>query len=206
MKTVIFDLDGTISDPSAGITSGLNHSLEKLGKERLPGAELLRFIGPPLRLIFTELAPYAIEEGIQHFRDYYSRRGFRENTLYPHIPFTLKAMNDLGCRLFIATGKKTSTACQVLDYFRISHFFCEVHGCGHGGTKTELLKTILARWGSNAVMIGDRDTDFTAASEAEIPSIGVKWGFAQPGELNLADATADKPEDLLSLVSRFLEE
>jgi len=141
--------------------------------------------------------------GIVLFREYYRRRGFRENILYPGMRGVIEAFAESGFHLCIATGKKTETACEVLDYFGITRFFHMILGCGSGGTKEDLIDTILAHSGRNAVMIGDRGIDFRAAVKAGIPSIGVEWGFGTKEELCLATVLAASPAELPGIVNNY---
>ena len=200
MKTVIFDLDGTISDPSRGITGAINYSLEAMGREKIPCRELLKFIGPPLTEIYGEILPECPEKGIALFREYYRRKGFRENILYPGMVSVLETFTEWNCHLCLATGKKTETAIEVLDYFGITGLFHMILGCGSGGTKGDLLERILTHSRSNAVMIGDRGIDFNAAEKAGIPSIGAKWGFGTDEELGRATFMAESPSQLPGMV------
>lgn len=206
MKTAIFDLDGTISDPSEGIAGAVNYSLTMLGYDEIPPGELLRFIGPPLSEIYGELLPDAAGEGIALFRKYYRETGFARNLLYPGMRDILESLSAAGVNLCIATGKKTDTALAVLDHFDLAGLFETVLGCGDGGRKEDLIRTILSRFGLNAVMIGDRGIDFDAAASAGIPSIGVRWGFGAREELDLASAVAGSPRELPGIMEKLLEE
>ncbi len=205
MRVAIFDLDGTISDPSEGITAGINHALSMMGLPWIDPRELLMFIGPPLTEIFQELAPGRREEGTALFREYYRERGFSENVLYPGIREALENLRSSGTILCIATGKKPETAVDVLEMFRLRELFHEITGCGHGGTKAELISGLLARYGDNTVMIGDRKFDFEAATCCGIPSAGAAWGFGTPRELELATMVVDSPGDVPGAVDLLLE-
>lgn len=206
MKTVIFDLDGTISDPSRGITGAINYSLSQMGIREKPRRELPGFIGPPLTEIFGDILPGGTEKGISLFRKYYREKGYRENTLYPGIKDTLELLFREGFTLCIATGKKTDTAKMVLNYFGIAQFFHIILGCADGEAKEVILKRILNHWEMNAVMIGDRGIDFHAAASSGLPSIGVEWGFGTEEELGLATVLAGSPVELPELIKELLEE
>ena len=205
MRLAIFDLDGTISDPSEGITAGINHSLSMMGLPCMDPRKLLVFIGPPLPDIFQELAPGRREEGTALFREYYRERGFSRNVLYPGIRDALETLRSSGTILCIATGKKPETAVDILEMFRMKELFHEITGCGHGGTKEELVSGLLARYGGNAVMIGDRKFDFEAASHCGIPSAGAAWGFGTRRELELATVVVENPGDVPGAVDLLLE-
>lgn len=205
MKVAFFDLDGTISDPSAGITSGINHSLGMMGLPGMDPGELLRFIGPPLSEIFHELVPDRRDEGTALFREYYRRKGYSENVLYPGIREALKTLRMSGTVLCIATGKKPETAADILEMFHIRELFSEITGCGHVGTKEDLLSGLIARYGGNAVMIGDRKYDFMAASSCCIPSAGAAWGFGHRSELEQATVVIDSPGEIPGAVDLLLQ-
>lgn len=195
-RPVIFDLDGTISDPSEGITKSINYALKSLQAEPHPAHQLLRFIGPPLKDTFTELLETDDEQIIMNailkFRERYFDIGYKENRLYPGI---LEALNKLiidGHALFIVTSKRTDIAKKVVYYFGIDHHFNGVYGCGLKKEKAMVLSELISgiRIRNKApCMVGDRGSDVRAAKLAAIGSIGVTWGFGSRKELE--DAGAD---------------
>lgn len=211
MNTIIFDLDGTISDPAEGITRSINYALEKLGVEIRPEKDLLKYIGPPLKVTFGELAGIDQEEqfarAVELYRERYIKKGFSENRMYDGMEDVLQKLAQEGNQMCIATTKRVDMAFQVLDYFDIRHYFKKVLGCDIHRQKADLLSEILAdpETGSGpAVMIGDRDTDFIAASRAGIPSIAVRWGYGNTEEFSLAAQVADKPSDLPEMIKKIL--
>lgn len=208
MSTAIFDLDGTLSDPSAGITGALNYSLTELGYRARPPSELLRYIGPPLSDNFRDLLPESTDKEIESatalFREYYQSKGFMQNVLYPGIREMLTDLQTNGVNICIATGKKTSTAYQVLKYFRLTEIFQIILGCADGGTKTDILLEILFAIKGKVVMVGDRSMDFQAAEETGIPSIGAEWGFGDETELSEATYRAATPESAGKMILQLL--
>ena len=211
MSGVIFDLDGTISDPAEGITGAINHTLDQLGFLKHPVEELLCFIGPPLIETFSKLTgeenPSFLENAVQIYRDYYTKIGFKENKLYSGIPELLGELELRGTQLYIATNKRKDIAEQVLEHLQIDHFFRQVHGCDIQHTKTELLQRILEEnqlKKQPIVMIGDRSSDFHAAAEVNIPSIAVRWGYGTEEEFTQATQTVDVPEELLSVIQEMI--
>jgi len=206
MGTAVFDLDGTISNPSEGITGAINYSLERLGHGKRPGLELEIHIGPPLVEVFSVLLPEGEREAaVGFFREYYSAVGYKQNFLYPGIREALHSLNHRGHRLCIATGKKAETARKVLDHFDLSGLFTKVLGCGEGGTKTGLILEVLKDCAGPWAMVGDRMIDFEAAAEAGIPSVGVRWGFGNPGELAGACVSVEQPSELKAALNTLLE-
>ena len=203
MNTVIFDLDGTITDPAAGITRSLNHALVELGHPAHPEADLQKYIGPHLNITFSELMGTSdegtLERAIELYRERYIPIGYKENRLYDGMQAVLSRLCADGSSLCIATTKRQDIAQSVLDFLGIDTFFTQVHGCDLHRTKPDLLRDILS---DNAlaehpmVMVGDRDTDFLAASEVSMPSIAVRWGYGKEEEFEMATDTVEKPADL----------
>jgi phosphoglycolate phosphatase len=207
--TVIFDLDGTITDPAEGITRSINHALVELGHPTQPKAELEKYIGPHLKVTFSELMQTSDEQLLMHaielYRERYIPVGYRENRLYDGMREILAKLSAGGSPLCIATAKRKDVAQSVLDVLGIDAFFCQVHGCDLYRAKADLLRDILsdsALSENPMVMIGDRDTDFDAAAEVGMPSIAVRWGYGTKGELSKANATADVPQALPDLIEK----
>ncbi len=203
MNTIIFDLDGTISDPAEGITRSINHALIKLGHEPHPEKDLHKYIGPTLNITFSELMGTTdkalLTRAIELFRERYIPVGYRENRLYDGILEVLSHLVSCGSTLCIATTKRKDIAAKVLDFFNIGTFFAQVHGCDVHRSKADLLQDILSdtTLGKRPmIMIGDRDTDFLAASEVNMPSIAVRWGYGEDKEFALATDVVKNPAEL----------
>ena len=212
-QNILFDLDGTISNPKEGITKSIAFALEKMGCISPPLEELAVFIGPPLRqalkTLMNDPEPEQIEQAMRFYRQRYGDegRGMVENILYPDIPETLTALKEQGKQLYIATSKATDIAKKVVSHFGLSDIFVKVYGAEIDGTrsdKTELIAHLLANEKiapKDAVMIGDRKHDIIGAVKNSVPAIGVLWGYGSAEELQEAGATAlcKTPEDLLNL-------
>ena len=190
---LLFDLDGTLTDPALGITRCIQHALQKLGWQEVPErSELERFIGPPLQATFTELLnttePQAIDRAVAAYRERFSVTGLYENTLYPDIS---KMLEDLrfAQRLFVATSKPTVYAQRIIDHFELQPNFTRVYGSELDGTranKTELIAHILAAEGLDSqttIMIGDRAVDIEGGINNGTRTIGVLWGYGSHEEL-----------------------
>lgn len=209
MHTVIFDLDGTLSDSAEGIVKSINYALQRLGLKQLPAENLMQYIGPPLNVIIEKLTGSRDEDfllkGVKLFRERYFSIGYKENVLYEGIAETLKNLTERGDILCVATAKREDIAKNVLAYFGIDKYFTQVQGSDLHRKKSELLRDMMNNSTLNhrpMVMIGDRDSDFRAAGEAGIPSLGVKWGYGNDEELKLATAVVDKPEDLPAAIDK----
>lgn len=212
-QNILFDLDGTISDPKEGITKCIAFALEKLGRRAPPVEELAAFIGPPLRQTFKTLmddpAPEIIEQAMVFYRQRYSveGRGLVENILYPSIPETLAALKERDKRLFVATSKATHIAEDIISHFGLSPYFSKIYGAeidGTRGDKGELIAYILAQEHiapQEAIMIGDRKHDIIGARKNNVPGIGALWGYGSAEELREAGAVAlcVGPGELLGL-------
>lgn len=210
MNTVIFDLDGTLSDSAEGIVRSINYALPKLGFDELPGKELLQYIGPHLNIIFERLTGIKDEDflgkAVSIFRERYFTIGYRENELYEGIRDTLDVLRGRGDILCVATTKRTDIAKNVLRYFEIEKYFAQIQGSDLYAKKADLLRAMTGNSNFNhrpMVMIGDRDSDFMAAGEAGMPSLGVKWGYGSEDELKLATAVVEKPSDLPDAITQY---
>ncbi|MBN1918090.1 MAG: HAD hydrolase-like protein [Verrucomicrobia bacterium] len=193
---LLFDLDGTLTNPAAGITRSLEHALVTLGHGVSPGDDLKRFIGPPLREAFAELLSTDDEAtlslAIRHYRDRYTEAGIYENDLYPDVPSGLASLRELGHRLWIATSKPQVYAQRIAEHFGISRWFENVYGSelsGRNADKAELighlLKTEKLR-PTDAWMIGDRIHDVVGAQRNGVRTIAVLWGYGSEAELRAA--------------------
>ena len=210
-QNILFDLDGTISDPKEGITKSIAYALQELGHAPPPLEELTTFIGPPLKKAFEEMLGSATqaEKAVALYRYRYAEqgRGMVENILYPSIPETLATLKNAEKRLFIATSKPHVIATKVVQHFGLFDLFVNIYGPELDGTrndKGELIAHLLANENiapEDAVMIGDRKHDIIGASKNGVSGIGVLWGYGSAEELQEAGATAlcKTPEDLLNL-------
>jgi len=210
VKELLFDLDGTLTDPATGITRSLQHAFTKLGRDVPPLGELKRFIGPPLREAFADLLSTddeaVLDLAIQHYRDRYAEVGIYENELYPDVPDGLAALRRLGHRLWVATSKPQVYARRIIDHFGLSHWFEEVYGSelsGEGSDKSELISNILKRERlrpDDAWMIGDRSHDIVGAQRNGVRTIAVLWGYGSEEELRGA-----RPDAMVGSMAHLCE-
>lgn len=210
--TCLIDLDGTLTDPKAGITGCIQYALEKLN-QHVPTKDELEFaIGPPLCDTFLELAggdPERASQGLDYYRERFGTVGMFENEVYPGIHDCLTALKKAGLQLFICTSKPHFYAKQIAAHFQFDHFFDHIHGSEMNGDrviKGELIEYIIKTEGidpAKTVMIGDRKHDILGAKRSYIKTIGVLYGYGSKEELTEAgaDLFAENPFDLISLVS-----
>lgn len=192
-KMILFDLDGTISDPKIGITKSVQYALQKMDIYESDIDKLECFIGPPLQTSFAEYYDFderKTKEAINFYRERFKEKGMFENELYEEIPLLLKSLYDQGIILVVATSKPTVFAEQILQYFNISQFFDLIVGSNLDGTrtsKTEIIQYILNKFHNykldEFIMIGDRKHDIIGALNTGIDSIGVTYGYGSLEEL-----------------------
>lgn len=212
--SVLFDLDGTLTDPFIGITSSMQHALRQMGLEPPPPEELRRYIGPPLQATFMEvLGDEALAaKALGFYRQRYGEVGKFENELIPGIIDVLQTMTDAGYALFVATSKLESYSLDIVDHFGLTRYFRRVHGSALDGSradKGELIRHILRAEGLDplqTVMIGDRLHDAHGAAKNDVRTIGVLWGFGDRAELEGAGAAriAAIPGELPDMVGDMI--
>ncbi len=205
---LLFDLDGTLTDPQEGITKSVAHALRYYGIEVPDRSVLNPFIGPPLAESFCRFygfsEPQAVE-AVEHYREYFSVKGLYENRVYPGIPETLRALQSRGHRLFVATSKPTVFSEQILTHFGLRPYFLYVAGSELDGRrvhKADVIRHCMAENGlKDAVMIGDRCYDIEGAAQCGLAAVGVTYGYGSEAELRAAGAAhlVARPEELLSL-------
>jgi phosphoglycolate phosphatase len=195
-ETLVFDLDGTLTDPYDGITRSYQYARAKLGLNRLPESDLRGLIGPPMQEVFSALSDgnaELVSDAVAAYRERYSTIGLFENVVYPGIPAALATLAP-SYRLFVCTSKPGTFATRILDHFDLSQYFAGIYGCELDGTradKRELLQWLLEQEnvdGSRAAMIGDRMFDVAAALANGLTAFGVLWGHGSEDELRAAGA------------------
>jgi phosphoglycolate phosphatase len=192
-ETLIFDLDGTISDPFVGISRSVNYALESLRFATVDPEAIKPMIGPPLTEIFEHLLGPLPEEAtrdlIDKYRERYASVGYAENKIYEEIPAIIGQLSALGYKLGVCTAKRADYARKIVEHFDLDAHFSFVDGGGTNVHKTAQLERIIESGIDfrTAVMIGDRAGDIRAAQANKITSVGVLWGFGDHDELSQAD-------------------
>jgi phosphoglycolate phosphatase len=213
---VLFDLDGTLTDPFVGISRCMQYALERLGYP-VPEANSLRaYIGPPLQVTFPQLLASddaaLAAECLRLYRERYSESGKFENTIIPGITEAVSALAASGNFLAVATSKLETYSREIVAHFGLAPFFGEIHGSqldGSRADKAELIRHIVTTEGidpARSVMVGDRMHDIVGAAKNGIRAIGVLWGFGDRAELEAAGAVAiaGTPAELPQLVRQML--
>lgn len=213
-QNLLFDLDGTLTDPGIGITNSVAYALEKYGIKTNDRTQLYKFIGPPLQDSFERFYGFSKEDAkmaVQYYREYYKETGIFENKLYDGMEHLLQSLCEAGKKLFVATSKPEAFAVQILEYFSVNQYFTYIAGSNMDGTRSKKEEVIVyaLKAGkiqdlSSAVMIGDREYDVTGAKKAGIASIGVLFGYGSRKELEAAgaDALAESPKDIYPIVCK----
>lgn len=194
---LLFDLDGTLTDPMVGITSSVQYALEKFGIHVRYLKELIPFIGPLLAESFQKFYGFSkedAEKAIQYYREYYAPKGIFENEVYEGIPEMLAHLTEAGFTLLVATSKPTVFARKVLKHFGMEDYFSFVGGSELDGSRTkkaEVISYILKTCGieaKEAIMIGDRRHDIEGGKACGLESVGVLYGYGTEQELTEAGA------------------
>lgn len=194
---LLFDLDGTLTDPMVGITSSVQYALEKFGIHVRYLKELIPFIGSPLAESFQKFYGFSkedAEKAIQYYREYYAPKGIFENEVYEGIPEMLAHLTEAGFTLLVATSKPTVFARKVLKHFGMEDYFSFVGGSELDGSRTkkaEVISYILKTCGieaKEAIMIGDRRHDIEGGKACGLESVGVLYGYGTEQELTEAGA------------------
>lgn len=197
---LLFDLDGTLTDPGLGITNAVMYSLEKFGLPVPPRQELYKMIGPPLTWSYQTYFGFSEEksvEAVKFYREHYGAIGLFENEVYPGIPELLQKLRAAGKILGVATSKPEKFAVQILEHFSLAeyfHYICGASFDGKIGTKHEVIEYALERMGcpdrSCVLMIGDREHDILGAKASGLGSLGVLYGYGDRAEHEKAGADA----------------
>jgi phosphoglycolate phosphatase len=208
-SVVLFDLDGTLTDPKTGITGSVQYALEQLGRPVPSQDELEWVIGPPLRASFLRLVGESLaDDGVRLYRERFGATGLFENELIEGIPELLDHLKAKGKRMFVATSKPQVFAVRIIDHFKLDGFFEHVYGSELDGTrvdKRDLLPFIQQQEGFDSrdcVMIGDREHDVIGAKAIRAPTIGVRWGYGSDEELKAAGVhrLVDHPSDIAKVI------
>lgn len=196
-KTILFDLDGTLTDSAEGIINSVTLALEHFGISA-PDKEALRvFVGPPLIPMFIKhgVPENKAKEALQIFRGRYTTIGKFENAPFPGIPELLQALRSNGHKLLVATSKPEPQAIEILEHFQLAAYFDCICGASLDetrATKEDVIAYLLEQNGGceNMVMVGDTVYDIIGAKAHNIPAIGVSWGYGNVDDMKNAGAVA----------------
>lgn len=195
---LLFDLDGTLTDPALGITNSVMHALAYFGIQVENRETLFSFIGPPLFDSFVQFYHFTPEQAdlaIEKYREYFSVKGLFENTPYPHIHKTLETLRQKGYHLAVATSKPEPFAIEILKHFELDHYFDVICGSemnSRNESKADVIKKVIRYFDDlqldHYLMIGDRHHDVNGAKACGIECLGVLYGYGSKEELESAGA------------------
>ncbi len=194
---ILLDLDGTLTDPTEGITNCIAHALHEMGRNVPPRRKLAATIGPPLRDAFRLFLQSdnvdEIERAVRLYRERFAPIGLFENQVYEGIANALATMQGKGKQLILATSKPHVYARRILEHFSLDQYFVAIHGSELDGArdkKSDLIAHIIEIHGINpdsTVMVGDRAVDIAGARANGVAGVGVLWGFGSREELTAAN-------------------
>ena len=210
---ILFDLDGTLTDPGEGITKCVAHALSHFGVDVTDLTHLYPFIGPPLKVSFQTFYGFDEESAyraIQLYRERFAAVGWQENIPYPGIADLLSELVHHGKTLLVATSKPEEFAVKILEHFDLAKYFTHICGAPMDetihSTKATVIADALQRCGitdvSDAIMVGDRLHDIEGAHENGLTAIGVLYGYGDRAEHEAcgADRIASTIEELGQLL------
>ena len=210
MKAVLFDLDGTVTDPGIGITNSVMYALSRFGIEVKDRAALYRFIGPPLRQSFSEYYGFSAqdaEKAVSYYREYYRPKGIFECTLYDGIISTFRSLSEAGFGIALATAKPEVFAKQIAAHFGFDVYLSAVSGASLDASREDKA-VIIARAldmlgvspSRGSYMVGDRAYDIEGGKKNGLFTIGALYGYGTEEELSSACAAAKTPYDIAKII------
>lgn len=214
MRYILFDLDGTLTNPKLGITKSVQYALNTKGITVEDLNSLTKYIGPPLRNTFMEFGYNEIEADalIDKYREYYKVTGIYENEVYEGIEKLLHALKEDGMKIYTATSKPEHFAKIILEHFKLDQYFEDICGAtmdSSRSTKEAVIRYALEKNNivdlNEVVMIGDREHDVEGANRVGITSIGVLFGYGSRDELVEAgaDHLAGTVEEIYDIIGRI---
>lgn len=211
---VLFDLDGTLTDPGEGITNAVRYSLSKFGIEVKERSELYPFIGPPLMdsyMNYYGMTKQQAEQAIVYYREYYNAGGMFENKVYDGIPELLGQLKEAGKKRIVATSKPDYFAEQILERFGLLPYFDFIGAATMDGirnNKIQVIEHVISKCDINdvskCVMVGDRKYDVEGAHHFGIPCISVLFGYGGREEFEQAgsDYIVQTPQEIGEILFR----
>ena len=210
-KYILFDLDGTLTDPGIGITNSVMYALKKFNIDVEDRATLYKFIGPPLLESFEKYYGFSKEESelaLTYYREYFTPKGLYENEVYEGIEAVLTELKSRKKVLIVATSKPEAFAVEILQHFHLDRYFDFIAGATMDEKRTKKADVIAYALEqckitdkASAIMIGDREHDVLGAKQVGLDSVGVLYGYGNYEELENAGATyiVENPGEILKI-------
>lgn len=212
-NTVLFDLDGTLTDSEPGIINSIKYALKKYGIKIENKADLRKFLGPPLVESFKQFCGFSeekAEQAVEFYREYFREKGIFENNVYQGVVELLESLKAQNKKLIVATSKPEPFTYRILEHFDLLKYFDFVAGSNMDNTRCKKDEVIAYALNScsitdlqSVVMIGDREHDIIGANKVGIASIGVLYGYGDLQELKAAGATyiANNTQEIYKIVT-----
>lgn len=210
--TVLIDLDGTLTDSKPGIFNSVCYSLDRMGFDRPDEDILIRFIGPPLIESFRKYCGMDDAQAslaLKYYREYYSEKGYLENSVYPGVFAMLSRLRDSGRTLAVATSKPEDYSLRICDFFGLSEYFDIICGASMDESRNDkprviayALEKLACPDPRHTIMVGDRHHDIEGASLNALKAMGVLYGYGSKEELCAAGAAyiAKDPEEAANII------
>lgn len=209
--TIFFDFDGTIADSIEGCVNAVRHMFSCIGMEESDEKRLQAFVGPPVKHHLMQCYSFSEQQAnhaYKFFLEYYLDKGVNQCRLFSGITDALRRIKESGKTLYVATSKKESMACDLIDKYELTPYFKDIFGADHDNgisNKAQVLQNAVKRLGHippDAVMVGDRYHDIEGAKAVGIDTVGVLYGYGDENELTKAgcDYLADSIDDLVQML------
>ncbi|MCH5275551.1 MAG: HAD hydrolase-like protein [Lachnospiraceae bacterium] len=212
---ILFDLDGTLTDPKVGITTCVQYALASFGIDEPDTDKLTPFIGPPLKDSFMEFYDFdeaKAEAAVEKYRERFRDTGIFENQIYDGIPEMIRKLKGNKKKLAVASSKPTVFVERILEHFDIRRYFDVVVGSELDGRRTDKAEVVaealrllygenqedIEKKKQNTLMVGDRKFDVKGAKDEGIVSVAVAYGYGPMDELKIA-----KPDYIVRSVAEL---
>jgi phosphoglycolate phosphatase len=208
---IIFDLDGTLTDNTRGISNSVKYALKQMHIDSYSEELLQQFIGPPLQWGFSNL--FGLNEqntklAVEYFREYYGENGWHENEPYEGVFEMMAELDRLGKKMYIATSKLEKYALKIIHHFEFDKYIIQLKGIDYGGkqSKSDLISDLIQMHriipSENVVMIGDTVFDIEGGKENGLSTIAVGYGFGKREELEKSnpDYFAEDVDELCEIL------
>lgn len=210
--SILFDLDGTLTDSFDGIANAALYALNNLGVTSYTKANLNFFIGPPIFNSFDKIFDgdkQKVERAVTLYREYFGERGWKENRVYDGVKQMLQQLKDMGKTLAVATSKPEHFSRRITEYFGLNKYFVFVAGASMDESraqKAQVIEYAIANTGfdkQKTIMIGDRNHDILGAKKCGLKSMGVLYGYGDLEELKTAgaDYIAATPAEVVKIIN-----
>lgn len=209
IRTILFDLDGTLIDTNELIISSFQHTLDQYAPNKFKREDILNFIGPPLRDSFLSVDMDQVEAMIETYREHNIKNHDDFVTAYPTVVETMKALKAKGFKLGIVTTKMRKTVDMGMKLTELDGLFEVVvtlddvtHAKPHPEPIVKAMNALNAN-PAETIMVGDNTHDIEAGKNAGIKTAGVVWTVK--GRKTLEDLQPDymleEMADLLKIVT-----